>query len=371
WVARMVIAGYEYLDEKPFENVYLTGIVRDKQRRKMSKSLGNSPDPLDLIRQYGADGVRTGMLFSSPAGNDLLFDEKLVEQGRNFSNKIWNAFRLVKGWEKSSSEQPNTNKQAIQWFENKLNKALKDLEDHFSKFRMSDALMTVYKLIWNDFCSWYLEWIKPEYGKPIDAATLDSTIELFEKVLKLLHPFMPFITEELWHELKERKDGDAIIVASYPKPESFDEVSLKEGELLFEITSAIRNIRSSKGISPKESLDLFTQSKNTQGIKESLIKLNNLSSVSQEEKPSNAFSFVVGSDEFFIPASDNVDLEAERKKIEDELNYTKGFMKSVEKKLSNERFVNNAPEQVVAMERKKLADAEAKLKTLEDSLASL
>lgn len=371
WVARMLIAGYEYLDEKPFENVYLTGIVRDKQRRKMSKSLGNSPDPLDLIKQYGADGVRTGMLFSSPAGNDLLFDEKLVEQGRNFSNKIWNAFRLVKGWETKEMDQHAVNAQAITWFESKFNKALVEMEDHFSKFRMSDALMTAYKLIWNDFCSWYLEWIKPEYGQPIDAKTQAATIELFEKALKILHPFMPFITEELWHELKDRKDGEAIIISEWPKAEAHDEQVLKEAELLFEITSSVRNIRSSKGISPREELELVTSAPSVASISDSLNKLGNLSGISNAEKPANAFSFVVGSDEFFIPATENVDLEAERKKIEEELNYTRGFMKSVEKKLSNERFVNNAPEQVVAMERKKLADAEAKVKTLEESLASL
>lgn len=371
WVARMVIAGYEYLDEKPFENVYLTGIVRDKQRRKMSKSLGNSPDPLDLIKQYGADGVRTGMLFSSPAGNDLLFDEKLCEQGRNFSNKIWNAFRLVSGWETTNERQPEVNKQAITWFESKLNKALTEMEDHFSKFRMSDALMTAYKLVWNDFCSWYLEWIKPEYGKPIDAETKAKTIELFEQVLKVLHPFMPFITEELWHELKDRKDGEAIIVAKWPKSTGYNEGILKEADLLFEITSGIRNIRSSKGISPKEAFELTTNAKTVNGISESLKKLANLSEIKSGNKPENAFSFVVGPDEFFIPASDNVDMEAERKKIKEELNYTRGFLKSVEKKLSNEKFVNGAPAQVVEMERKKMADAEAKIKTLEESLASL
>ncbi|WP_370086617.1 valine--tRNA ligase [Ekhidna sp.] len=371
WVARMVIAGYEYLDEKPFENVYLTGIVRDKQRRKMSKSLGNSPDPLDLIKQYGADGVRTGMLFSSPAGNDLLFDEKLCEQGRNFSNKIWNAFRLVSGWETTDTAQPEVNKQAITWFESKLNKALTELEDHFSKFRMSDALMTAYKLVWNDFCSWYLEWIKPEYGQPIDAATKAKTIELFEKVLKLLHPFMPFITEELWHELKDRKYGDAIIVAEWPKAASYDEAILKEADLLFEITSGVRNIRSSKGISPKETFELTTNAKAVGTIADSLKKLANLSSIQSGDKPVNAFSFVVGSDEYFIPATDNVDMDAEKKKMEEELNYARGFLKSVEKKLSNEKFVNGAPAQVVEMERKKMADAEAKIKTLEESLASL
>ena len=371
WVARMVIAGYEYLDEKPFENVYLTGIVRDKQRRKMSKSLGNSPDPLDLIKQYGADGVRTGMLFSSPAGNDLLFDEKLVEQGRNFSNKIWNAFRLLKGWEVSSEAQPAINQQAISWFTNKFNKALTELEDHFSKFRMSDALMTTYKLIWNDFCSWYLEWIKPEYGKPIDQTTYDVTVDLFEKVMKVFQPYMPFITEELWHELRERQDGEAIIVAAWPQAAAFEEAALKEAETLFEITSNVRNIRSSKGISPKEGLELITRSDEIATIGASLKKLANVSEILRAEKPANAFSFVIGSDEFFIPASEAIDVEAERRKIEEELKYAMGFKSSVEKKLSNERFVNNAPEQVVAMERKKLADAEAKIKTLEESLAAI
>lgn len=371
WVARMIIAGYEYMDEKPFENVYLTGIVRDKQRRKMSKSLGNSPDPLDLIKQYGADGVRTGMLFSSPAGNDLLFDEKLVEQGRNFSNKVWNAFRLVQGWEVVDTDQPAINAQAISWFENKLNKALTELEDHFSKFRMSDALMTSYKLIWNDFCSWYLEWIKPEYGKPIDKKTNEATVELFEKVLKLLHPFMPFITEELWHELKDRKDGEAIIVSEWPKAESFDDAILKEADLLFEITSSIRNLRNSKGMSPKEELVLTTDSKAIATIGDSLQKLGSLSAIESGAKPENAFSFVVGSDEFFIPATENIDMEAEKQKVEEELKYTIGFKTSVEKKLSNERFVAGAPKQVVAAERKKLADAEAKIKTLEESLKGM
>ncbi len=371
WVARMVIAGYEYLDEKPFENVYLTGIVRDKQRRKMSKSLGNSPDPLDLIKEFGADGVRTGMLFSSPAGNDLLFDEKLVAQGRNFSNKIWNAYRLVRGWKQTPGPQPATNQQAIEWFASKFNKALTELEDHFAKFRMSDALMTVYKLVWNDFCSWYLEWIKPEYGKPIDAATYEATIALFEKALKILHPFMPFITEELWHELKDRSGKEALIISEWPTAEAFNEDILTEADLLFEITSSIRNIRSSKGISPKDSLELITNSRSVEAIGESLQKLANVSTITKGEKPTSAFSFVIGSDEFFVPASEEVDVEAERKKIEEELNRMQGFKTGVEKKLSNERFVDNAPEKVVAMERKKLADAEAKIKTLKESLEGL
>lgn len=370
WVARMIIAGYEYLDEKPFKNVYLTGIVRDKQRRKMSKSLGNSPDPLELIKQYGADGIRTGMLFSSPAGNDLLFDEKLCEQGRNFSNKVWNAFRLVSGWETTKEEQSEINQQAVAWFENRFNKALTELEDHFSKFRMSDALMTVYKLIWNDFCSWYLEWIKPEYQKPIDQKTKEQTVQLFEKVLKVLHPFMPFISEELWHQFAERDSSDALVVSSWPKPSAFEENTLKEADLLFEITSGVRNIRNSKGISPKENLNLVSAAK-ISGIGSSLEKLANVTFKSSTDKPENSFSFVIGADEFFIPASENVDVESEKKKLEEELNYTKGFMNSVSKKLSNERFVSGAPEQVVANERKKLADAEAKVRMLEESLANL
>ncbi len=369
WVARMVIAGYEYLDEKPFENIYLTGIVRDKERRKMSKSLGNSPDPLDLIRQYGADSVRAGMLFSSPAGNDLLFDEKLVEQGRNFSNKIWNAFRLVKGWETTFEDQPEINKQAISWFSNKFNKAVAELADHLTKFRISDALMTVYKLVWDDFCSWYLEWIKPEYGDPLDKVTYDETVNLFEHILKILHPFMPFITEELWHELKERGEKEAIIVARWPRVATFDEAILKEADMLFEITSNIRNIRSSKGLSPKETLEVVTASTAMDTIGESLKKLANVSNISNAEKPENAFNFVIGAEEFFIPAFEKIDLEAERTKLEEELNYTKGFKATVEKKLANERFTNNAPVKVVEIERKKLTDAEAKIKTLRERLA--
>ncbi len=370
WVARMIIAGYEYLDEKPFQNVYLTGIVRDKLRRKMSKSLGNSPDPLELIEQYGADGIRTGMLFSSPAGNDLLFDEKLCEQGRNFSNKIWNAFRLVNGWETSNDPQPEINKQAVQWFENRFNKALTELEDHFSKFRMSDALMTVYKLVWNDFCSWYLEWVKPPYQKPIDQTTKEQTVQLFEQVLKILHPFMPFISEELWQQFANRDNSEALIISSWPQAKAFDDVILKEADLLFEITSGVRNIRNSKGISPKENLELVTSS-NIDSISTSLEKLANVSCKNSNEKPENSFSFVVGADEFFIPATENVDMESEKKKLEEELNYTRGFLQSVTKKLANERFVNGAPEQVVANERKKQADAEAKIKTLEESLGKL
>ncbi len=372
WVARMIIAGYEYLDEKPFKNVYLTGIVRDKQRRKMSKSLGNSPDPLELIKQFGADGVRTGMLFSSPAANDLLFDEKLCEQGRNFANKIWNAFRLVSGWEEVDADQPTTNKQAIEWFENQFNKTLAELEDHFSKFRISDALMTVYKLTWNDFCSWYLEWIKPEHGKYIDSKTRSQTVTFFEQVLKVLHPFMPFITEEIWHKLHVRQEKEAIVIAEWPRAETYNQILLKNSDLLFELTSSIRNLRNAKGISPKESLDIMTNSESVKSFATSLQKLANIRSLdSAENKPANTFSFVIGTDEFYIPAGDNMDVDAEKKKLKEEIDYTKSFMESVKKKLSNERFVNNAPEKIVKMEHKKLADAEARIKSLTTSLKAL
>jgi len=375
WVARMIIAGYEYKDEKPFKNVYLTGIVRDKLRRKMSKSLGNSPDPLDLIREFGADGVRTGMLFSSPAGNDLLFDEKLVEQGRNFANKIWNAFRLVKGWSVTDGEQPKENKLASDWFESRFNQAKAELEDHFSKYRLSDALMTVYKLVWNDFCSWYLEWIKPGYQQPVDQTTYDQAIAFFEQVVKVLHPFMPFITEEIWHEIAERSELDCLIKAEWPATKSFNPEVLKSADLLFEVTSNIRNLRSSKGLSPKETLDLSVKTSDKSEfeiIGDSLSKMANVNTLQySDEKPENSFSFVVQNHELFVPVGETIDVEAEKKKLQEELKYTQGFMKSVEKKLSNERFVNNAPEQVVAMERKKLADAEAKIAALEASLKAL
>ncbi|MTI40772.1 valine--tRNA ligase [Fulvivirga lutimaris] len=375
WVARMIIAGYEYTGEKPFKDVYLTGIVRDKQRRKMSKSLGNSPDPLDLIAQHGADAVRTGMLFSSPAGNDLLYDEKLIEQGRNFANKIWNAFRLVQGWEVDSTLSGEGNKASIAWFEARFNETLTEVEDHFSKFRMSDALMSTYKLIWGDFCSWYLEMIKPEYQKPIDAQTKEATIKFFEKILKLLHPFMPFITEELWHELGDRKDTDCIIVSEWPKAQEFDSTILKEAELAFEVISNVRNIRNAKQIAQKEPLTLKVKGQDFSKFDTFsfvIQKLSNLSSFEvTNEKVENSVSFVLTGDEFFIPLEGSVDLEKEKEEIEKELAYTKGFLQSIEKKLSNERFVNNAPEQVVAMEKKKMEDAQAKIKVLEESLVSM
>jgi valyl-tRNA synthetase len=374
WVARMIIAGYEYTGKKPFTDVYLTGIVRDKQGRKMSKSLGNSPDPLGLIASFGADAVRTGMLFSSPAGNDLLYDEKLVEQGRNFANKIWNAFRLVKGWEVDASlAQPEENKTAIEWFESKTNQALAELADHFEKFRMSDALHTVYKLTWDDFCAWYLEMIKPEFGKPIDKATYEKTVSLFETVLKVLHPFMPFITEELWHELKERKENECIIVSEWPKAGASKEAILKEADFAFELITQIRNGRNSKGISPKETLKLHQKerTKNLDTFWSIVKKLSNVSEIqTSAEKPAGV-SFLIGTAEFTIPLEGKVDAAKEREALLKDIEYQKGFMASVDKKLSNEKFVNSAKSEVVEMERKKKADAEAKIKALEESLARL
>lgn len=374
WVARMIIAGYEYTGEKPFKNVYLTGIVRDKLGRKMSKSLGNSPDPLELIKQYGADGVRTGMLFSSPAGNDLPFDEKLVEQGRNFSNKIWNAFRLVKGWDIDSNILQNDNQAAFEWFENRLNQAITEIEDHFSKFRISDALMATYKLVWDDFCSWYLEMIKPPYQQPVDLETYEKTIVFFEKILQLLHPFMPFITEELWQQIKYREVKESLIVSEWPKAQDFDIKLINNAAHIFEVVSQVRNIRASKGISPKEAFDLtiHTENKELYSSYEAILKkLANLSSISFGQNVENAISFVIKSDEFFLPIGEQLDIEKEKENLLKEIDYTKGFLHSVAKKLSNEKFVNSAPAQVVEGERKKEADAQAKIKTLEESLAKL
>lgn len=374
WVARMIIAGYEYMGKKPFEDVYLTGIVRDKQGRKMSKSLGNSPDPLELIAAYGADAVRTGMLFSSPAGNDLLYDEKLVEQGRNFTNKIWNAFRLVKGWQVDSSlKQPEENKVATAWFEAKFNQSLNELNDHFARFRMSDALLTVYKLIWDDFCSWYLEMVKPEFGKPMDSKTFHQTVSLFESVLQVLHPFMPFITEELWNELQPRGENDCIIVSKWPASGTINEPILKEGAIAFEIISQIRNIRSAKGISPREPVNVYaTEARNHPQQFASLVKkLANVTSlVSGSDKPTGV-SFLVGTTEFTVPLVGKMDVEKERETILKDLEYHRGFLATVEKKLSNEKFVNSAPPQVIEMERKKKADAEAKIRSYELALQGL
>ena len=374
WVARMIISGYAYKGTLPFRNVYLTGIVRDKLRRKMSKSLGNSPDPLELIEKYSADGIRTGMLFSSPAGNDLLFDEKLCEQGRNFANKIWNAFRLIKGWE-VDRQLDNQNHTALAWFGARFNQGLEEIEGHFGNFRISDALMTTYKMVWDDFCSQYLEMIKPAYGQPVDGETYDQTIDYLERVMKILHPFMPFITEEIWHEIRERKADDCIIVASWPQKSAFDKQLLDDAALNFDIVSNIRNIRSSKQISPKEPLELVAKNNNKalfDGFANIIKKLANISEIKfSGEKIDNALNFVIRGNEFFIPMTGQVNIEKEIEQLEGELNYTKGFLVSVNKKLGNERFVKNAPEQVVANEQKKKADAEAKIKALEESLSAL
>ncbi|TZF81494.1 valine--tRNA ligase [Pedobacter sp. BS3] len=375
WVARMIMAGHEFRGEAPFKNVYLTGIVRDKLGRKMSKSLGNSPDPLGLIEKYGADGVRVGMLLCSPAGNDLMFDESYCEQGRNFANKIWNAFRLVKGWE--ISEEAGDNQKAVSWFESRFNEALTEIEECFNQYRLSEALMAIYKLVWDDFCSWYLEMIKPAYQQPIDKGTFTATLQFFENILKLLHPFMPFITEELWHDelFGERTATDCCIVAAYPVARSVDKTLLKDVEQVKQAISEIRNIRNAKQLSPKEPLKLVVRANS--GIDYSqylslIIKLANISEVDfAAEKPAGSVSFMAGTDEFFVPLADNVDKEAEIERIEKEIIYLQGFLKSVNAKLSNERFVQNAKPEIVANERKKQADAEAKLIILQESLTEL
>ena len=372
WVARMIMAGYEYQNELPFKNVYLTGIVRDKQGRKMSKSLGNSPDPLQLIEKYGADGVRVGMLLSSPAGNDLPFDESLCEQGRNFSNKIWNATRLIKGWEVSDIDQPPSSKAAIEWFDNKFQHTLAQISNAFEKYRISEALMLTYRLVWDDFCSWYLESVKPNYQQPIDHKTYQSTLLFLDDLLKLLHPFMPFLTEEVWHLIKDRRED--IIVSSWPQTTSIDQSILDDFDYASEIVSAIRTVRKEKQIANKEPLKLavkINEGGNTRF--DSLVaKLVNLSELSYtKESVEGAFSFRVKANEFFIPLSDSVDLGAELEKLQSELDYVRGFLKSVEAKLSNERFVNNAPEKVVTIERKKQSDALSKIAVLQEQIKAL
>nr|WP_299000775.1 valine--tRNA ligase [uncultured Allomuricauda sp.] len=374
WVARMIISGYEYRGKRPFENVYLTGLVRDKQRRKMSKSLGNSPDALKLMGDFGADGVRVGLLLSSPAGNDLLFDEALCQQGKNFANKIWNAFRLIKGWEVVDMEQPKSAKVGIDWYAAKFNQTLAEVDDHFSKYRISDALMAIYKLVWDDFCSWLLEIVKPAYQKPIDKTTYDAVIHWFEENLKLLHPFMPFLTEEVWQHIAERTPQEALIVSNWPKVGPQKTELIEDFGFASEVISGIRTIRKEKNIPQKESLELSIL--NSEGIGNTMdaiiLKLGNISAMEFVDSGlDGALSFRVKSNEYFIPIGGSIDVEAEIKKITEELSYTKGFLQSVQKKLSNERFVNNAPEKVVAVERKKAADAEAKIETLEKSLASL
>jgi len=377
WVARMIIAGYEYTGQKPFTNVYLTGIVRDKLGRKMSKSLGNSPEPLELITKYGADGVRVGMLLCSPAGNDLMFDESYCEQGRNFWNKVWNAFRLVKGFEIDDVKQSAAQKTAITWFENKLSEQLEIINDHYSKYRMSDALMATYKLVWDDFCAWYLEAIKPDFvdgkAQPIDKATYDATIAYLESLLKIMHPWMPFVTEEIWDLIKKRDEKDRCIIASWPEVKKTDAKQLAEFEVCKEIIATIRNIRAQKQLSPKEKLELIEKSDAQHSYFDALVmKLANLSSLSyKKEKVDGAFSFMIKSTEFFVPLSSNINVEEEKVRIAKELDYNKGFLKSVQIKLSNEKFVANAKPELIALERKKQADAEAKIKALEDQLSSL
>ncbi|MFS4494189.1 valine--tRNA ligase [Maribacter sp. 2308TA10-17] len=374
WVARMIISGYEFRDERPFENVYFTGLVRDKQRRKMSKSLGNSPDALKLIEQYGADGVRVGMLLCSAAGNDLMFDEDLCQQGKNFANKIWNGFRLVKGWDVADLPQPEASKLGIVWYQSKFNQTLVEIEDHFSKYRISDALMAIYKLVWDDYSSSLLEIIKPAYQQPIDKTTFDQVIHIFEQNLKLLHPFMPFLTEEVWQHIAKRTPEEALIIAEWPKSGTINSELITGFAFADEVISGIRTIRKEKNIPMKEALEVsvMNEEKVSKEWDAVIRKLTNVSEISYVDiAVEGALSFRVKSNEYFIPMSGAIDVEAEIAKIQEELKYTKGFLISVQKKLSNERFVNNAPEQVISIERKKQADAEAKIETLEKSLASL
>lgn len=375
WVARMIMAGYAYRGEKPFANVYLTGIVRDKLGRKMSKSLGNSPDPIGLMEKYSTDGVRVGMMLTSPAGNDLPFDEELCAQGRNFSNKIWNALRLVKGWEVSTEKkQEPAAAEAIAWFEEKLKLTVAEIDDQFEKYRLSDALMLTYKFVWDDFCSWYLEAVKPAYQQPVDAQTLKATLGFFQQVTVLLHPYMPFITEEIWHLLAERKEGETICMAPWPQLEEADAGLLGEFDKVAAVVNGVRNIRASKNIAKKEALDLIAPHENAVPARFTAFttKLANLNETAVSiERTGAGFTFLAGTDEFFIPAGDTVDVEEEVEKLRKELEYQQGFLKSVAKKLSNERFVGNAPEAVVEAERQKLADAEAKINALEERLGAL
>ena len=372
WVARMIMAGIEYRKEVPFKNVYFTGIVRDKQRRKMSKSLGNSPDPIELIEKYGADGVRVGILLSSAAGNDLLFDEELMLQGRNFATKIWNSNKLIQGWKKDDSIKANdADQQAIAWFGNQMDKTITELADQFEKFRISDALHLVYKLIWDDFCSWYLEAIKPNYGEAISTEVYDQTIEYFEELMKLLHPFMPFLSEELWQNISERTVEEALVIAQQRKVQDYDKDVIKQFEVSKEVISGVRNYRQSKGISPREGVEVFTNA--TSFDNENLVrKLANIEQIHFAEKTDKpTFSFLIGGTEVSIPLSENLDLGQEKTKTEEEIKYLKGFMNSVDKKLSNEKFMAGAPQQVVDNELKKKKDAQDKLILLEEKLKTL
>ncbi|MDH5825688.1 valine--tRNA ligase [Sphingobacterium sp. SG20118] len=376
WVARMMIMGHAYTGKAPFKNVYLTGIVRDKLGRKMSKSLGNSPDPIELMAQYGTDGVRVGMLLSSPAGNDLMFDVSYCEQGRNFANKIWNAFRLVKGWETTDTAATEAQKTAARWFESKFNATLIEIEDHFNNYRLSDALMSTYKLVWDDFCAWYLELVKPAYQAPIEAETFEVVKGFFKRILTLVHPFMPFLSEELWHDelFGERDAKDCIIVADYPTVGEIDQKIIKEFTIVQQIISEVRNIRNTKQISPKIALPLAINSSEIEftSYQDSIIKLANIETLTfVQEKVNGAISFLAGKEECYVALAENIDVDAERERITKEIDYLKGFLVSVDKKLSNERFVQNAKPEIIQNEQNKKADAESKIKILAENLASL
>ena len=375
WVARMIIAGYEYADAKPFKNVYLTGLVRDSQGRKMSKSLGNSPEPLGLIEKFGADGVRVGLLLSASAGNDILFDEELCNQGKAFTNKIWNAFKLIKGWEVSETiPQPESSRVAIEWYEAKLQQTLLEIEDNFEKYRLSEALMATYKLVWDDFCSWFLEMIKPGYQQPIDKATFDKAIEMLENNLKLLHPFMPFLTEEIWQHIAERTPEQALIIAEYPKMTSVNTALIADFDFATDVISGIRTIRKDKNIPFKDVIELrvVNNEKASSHFDSIIMKLGNIVDLMYvTEKVDGALSYRVKSNEYFIPITGNIDVEAEITKLTEELNYINGFLKSVQVKLSNEKFVANAKPEIIENERKKEADALAKIATIEQSIAGL
>ncbi|MCF8202071.1 MAG: valine--tRNA ligase [Crocinitomicaceae bacterium] len=374
WVARMAIAGYEYMGQQPFKNVYYTGIVRDKLGRKMSKSLGNSPDPIDLINQYGADGVRVGVLISSPAGNDLPFDSSQCEQGRNFTNKIWNAYRLVSSWEVSEIEQPLSSKVAIEWFDSRFAQVLSEINSNFDKFRISDALMSTYKLVWDDFCSWYLEMIKPGYQQPIDRQTLEHTLDFFERILKIMHPFTPFVSEELYHALRERQPGDDIVIAEWPAVQEVSSSALAQFAFNEKVITQLRNIRKQNNIATKIKMELYIKADASRASDADsiIVKMGNLSVLEYvQDKVAQSNSFIVDGIEFFVPFGEQIDLEAEKKKLEEELHYTKGFLKSVQSKLQNEKFMAGAPDAVVANERNKEADALNKIAILEEKLKSL
>lgn len=372
WVARMIIAGYEFVGDKPFNNVYFTGIVRDNIGRKMSKQFGNSPDPLDLIATYGADGVRMGLMLAAPAGNDVFYDDKLVEQGRNFCNKIWNAFRLVKGWSVADKPQPDSARIAVDWFKSQLDATLAEVSDLFGKFRLSEALMAIYRLFWDEFSSWYLEMVKPAYGEPVDKATYEATLNYFDTLLRLLHPFMPFITEELWQHLQERKPGDSIMYAQLPVAGEVNAGTLEAMAHAKEVIVGVRGVRAAKNISPRETLVLNVIGAWDNALDAVVKKLGNLSEINPgAEKDAAAATFMVGTTEFNVPLTNNIDVDAELARLNKELDYYRGFLASVMKKLGNERFVNNAPEAVVAAERNKQKDAESKIATIEASIKAL